>query len=524
LPPAGSQEVLVGTSDNFESLLKEHQKVLVDFYAPWCGHCMALKPEYEKAAEMLHQQGLRTKLMMVDATVETKLAKIARVTGYPTLKYFVDGRLDDYTGGRTATTIVQWLQRQEMPAFMLIEESGVEEFLGKAERGAFSVVARVKKGSVRDKAFKAALKAALLADYQASVLHFALVYLPKAADPKKDSSLTMHRPGFESLEEEVDLTMQGGWSEASIGEWILGNTYPLVGLEFKTEKYGPTALEKLGFKGSVVAVIHEIEEDPELSEGAGPDDDDGLLTKVRSLMMSIAPKSPLWKFVAARYSDLDDAAKGLLAVEGDDCITVFYGKKKYRLLNSASNELTDLAKVAGFVEEVASHRAKPYYKSAVPPDNPVGDDNVLTITGNTFDELAFDPKKDVFVKFYAPWCGHCQKLAPVWSKLGQKVKNEGWDAKGVVVAKMDGDANDCIEEMSGYPKLVLFPAVSAKKKAQARLEFSSASRSLDQMFDFLFENAKNLQDVEVKGSRIQDSITKRELQKKRLNHAKASEL
>eukprot|EP01031_Cornospumella_fuschlensis_P037956 gene37956-46113_t len=62
---AKSQVVQVGANDFDKEVLKFPGVVIVEFYAPWCGHCKNLAPEYEKAAKLLH--GV-VKVVAVDAT------------------------------------------------------------------------------------------------------------------------------------------------------------------------------------------------------------------------------------------------------------------------------------------------------------------------------------------------------------------------------------------------------------------------------------------------------------------------
>jgi protein disulfide isomerase len=39
---------------------------------------------------------------------------------------------------------------------------------------------------------------------------------------------------------------------------------------------------------------------------------------------------------------------------------------------------------------------------------------VKILVGKSFNQLVIDNENDVLVEFYAPWCGHCKKLAPIW--------------------------------------------------------------------------------------------------------------
>ncbi len=87
--------VMIATDANFQEILTQTQnekKILfVNFYAPWCGHCKALAPEYEKFAQQIkNDDKLKDKFMVikVDCTIETHICNTYEVKGYPTIKIF----------------------------------------------------------------------------------------------------------------------------------------------------------------------------------------------------------------------------------------------------------------------------------------------------------------------------------------------------------------------------------------------------------------------------------------------------
>jgi len=62
---------------------------LIEFYAPWCGHCKKLAPEYSKAALEIKSRGLNNiALAKVDATVEKEASDQFDIKGFPTILYF----------------------------------------------------------------------------------------------------------------------------------------------------------------------------------------------------------------------------------------------------------------------------------------------------------------------------------------------------------------------------------------------------------------------------------------------------
>jgi len=65
----------------------------------------------------------------------------------------------------------------------------------------------------------------------------------------------------------------------------------------------------------------------------------------------------------------------------------------------------------------------------------VNDTRVMPLEDATFDSIIQTTQEPVFVMFYAPWCGACQRLEPDWEEVAAKLEGQ------VSVAKVDGEAN-----------------------------------------------------------------------------------
>ncbi|XP_068645043.1 protein disulfide isomerase-like 2-3 [Aristolochia californica] len=106
-----SSPVLQLTPSNFKSkVLDSNRVVFVEFFAPWCGHCQALTPTWEKAATVL--KGVAT-VAALDADAHKSLAQEYGIQGFPAIKVFSPGKPPiDYQGSREVKPIAEFALKQ----------------------------------------------------------------------------------------------------------------------------------------------------------------------------------------------------------------------------------------------------------------------------------------------------------------------------------------------------------------------------------------------------------------------------
>ncbi|XP_072763644.1 protein disulfide-isomerase [Anoplolepis gracilipes] len=441
--------VLVVTKDNFDSVIQDNEFVLLEFYAPWCGHCKALAPEYAKAAKKLEDAKSSIKLGKVDATVETQLAEKHGVRGYPTLKFYRKGIPSEYTGGRQADDIVNWLNKKigppakdlptvdEAKAFIEAHNVSIVGFFKDVTNDAAKVFLEVG-SSVDDQVFGITSADEVLKEYEV-----------------EDGKIVL----FKKFDE-GKAVYDGEVTIKDVQNFISVHSLPLV-VEFNQD-----TAQKI-FSGDVKSHLLVF-----LSKEAGHFEKhiDGIREPAKKYRGEVL-------FVTIDCDETDH-----------ERILEFFGLKKENVPAMRLIKLEqDMAKykpenpeitaenILEFVSAFVEGKLKRHLLTQDLPED--WDKNpVKVLVGTNFHEVAFDKEKDVLVEFYAPWCGHCQQLVPIYDQLGEKYK----DNDKLVIAKMDATANE-LEDV----KITSFPTLTLYKKETNEAVSYNGERTLEGLSKFI---------------------------------------
>mmetsp|Transcript_79249 Transcript_79249/g.164491 ORF Transcript_79249/g.164491 Transcript_79249/m.164491 type:complete len:482 (+) Transcript_79249:52-1497(+) len=452
LPAIAAEAVVSLTGANFDQHLKDNKKTLVEFYAPWCGHCKKLAPDYEKAASIL--QGQEVSLAKIDATAEKDLAAKYGVKSFPTLTWFEDGQDVPFDGTRTADGIVQWVKSmmvaavvtgtpappsKNRPVMVLYAQTLLPGFLEAAK-------AKRRRGDwyyVED----------------------------KASYPR----VTITHVG----EAPIELTGYACGDKAKVIEFVDEHMFPLFGpMDGDTfDNYMEAG------KGMVWSLFP-----PE--EGSI----DAIVAKRRPMMEEVARKFQGKYFVT--YTDMStsrDQIFDLLNLEKLPAIAVQKragDKKKYVY----EGEMVAW-KIAEFIKDVESGKAEPKLKSEPVPTT--AGEAVKKVVGSTLKSEVFSPTKDVFLEVYAPWCGHCKKMQPEYEKLAGKIESDGLSDL-LSIAWIDGTANDSPVEAMEW---TAFPTLYFVKAGQDKPILYEGERTAKGIWRYIRRHATKAEEIKARLAR-----------------------
>lgn len=456
----GSEDdVLELTDDDFSTRISEHETVLVMFYAPWCGHCKKLKPEYAKAAGIIQTNDPPVTLAKVDCTEGGKeTCNKYGVSGYPTLKIFRNGEFSsEYNGPREAGGIVKYMKAQVGPSSKELKSlSDFEDFLTKDD---VAVIGFFETDSDLKGAFQK------LADKLREKVRFGHTSVQDLLQKQGETdSIILFRPKhLNNKFEPNSVEYEGGAKREEIEAWINKHYHGLVGHRERDNSNE--------FKNPLVIAYYNVDY---VKNAKGTNYWRNRILKVAKGFASS------FTFAVSSKDDFQHELNefGYDYVKGDKPLIFARDEKnqKFIMKDEFSVEAFET-----FLSELKAGKLEPYLKSeAVPEDN---SGPVTVAVAKNFDAVVTNNDKDTLVEFYAPWCGHCKKLAPVFDELGEKMKDEE-----VSIVKMDATANDVPSpfDVRGFPTLYWAP--KGEKSNPVRYE---GGRELDDFIKYIAKHSTN---------------------------------
>jgi len=456
---ASDEAVFTLTDSTFDDFIKSKQYVLAEFYAPWCGHCKSLAPHYEKAAQALKDEGLdNVALAKIDATVEKALADKYKIGGFPTLKWFVNGEMKEYTGGRTDQTIISWIKKKTGPA--------AKPITSVAELESFKSSADVVVVGLFEKEADAA-SFIQSASNSESVQYGIVVGSSNVEAVKAAAGCASGTPYivlFKKFDDPQAIFSGDASDSKAIDSFVAGNSLPII------TPFSQETAQKI-FGGSIKqhVLLFVDSSDKEKKD------------------KTVETAKPVAKEYIGQYLfvTIDKADSRVVEYFGiKDYPTariVSLGEKGMRKFKLISDEITEKS----LRESISGHKDGNLPLELKSEEIPASQaEDVFVLVGKQFNEIVKkDGHKNVLLEVYAPWCGHCKKLAPIYDELAKKYKH----FDNLIVAKMDGTLNEVEDfQVGGFPTIKFFPAGSNEA-----VDYKGG-RELADLSKFLEENIPGL--------------------------------
>ncbi|KAF6168613.1 hypothetical protein GIB67_005225 [Kingdonia uniflora] len=388
-PPFDEKDVVVLNEGNFTDYEEKNRYVMVEFYAPWCGHCQVLVPEYAAAATELKGEAVLVKLSNFVITI-------------------------------IRDAIVTWIKKKTGPGvYNITSEEGAKTILetGKTlvlgfldslvgpENGELSAISKLDDD---------------ITFYQTASSNIAKLFQidPKSKRPAlvllKKEELIYWRTPLQTL---ALPSTSDQFTKSAISDFVAANKLPLV------NKYTRETANFI-FSSLIGKMIMLFAKSEYLLNLLPTFQDAAKGFKGKLIFVYVILDDSFGEQISDYFGITGNSPQIFGFIATDE------GEKYFH-----EGEVT-LKSIKAFAEDLLENKLKRFLKSdPIPVTN---DGDVKIVVGHNFDEIVLDDSKDVLLEVYAPWCGHCKVLEPIYNRLAKHL--QGIDS--LVVAKMDGTTNE----------------------------------------------------------------------------------
>eukprot|EP01068_Selenidium_serpulae_P001771 Selendium_serpulae@DN1910_c0_g1_i1.p1 len=448
---------------------------------------------------------------------------------FPTLKLFLDGKEHHYTGGRTRTHIVNWVNERLNREVSMSSHAQIENSIEAHSNDVVVIGALGSDPSIKEEFVRIArlFDTSIFIDVETpdllnKVIEFHDQQHILEGYPLKDSPSVMlinpHKdpPGVKLHFESRIVRFKGSLAPApsSADQPDSDPVVPTAQLELfvrqflfpSTAMFTKDVAQYLFSDGRPIVVLVVKTNLNHASQPVNAARRDVLLQSFRQVAND--RRGSLLFTIAGLDSMYERRLLSLLSVEEEDVPTMriisFNPKGSHHYhptltfvadaaVTEGQNEAATVKEMQSFVTKFIAGQLKPSLRSEVAPQPEDNMGPVKIVVGSTFEEFVTDNKRDVFMMFYAPWCGHCRKLEPALRMLGEKISYSPKVKEHLLIAKFDATRNEAPNlSFSGYPTLLLF---RGDKDVGPPVQFSQ-TRSVEEMLKFISQYATHRFDYE----------------------------
>ncbi|CCE63468.1 hypothetical protein TPHA_0E03790 [Tetrapisispora phaffii CBS 4417] len=450
---------------NFDQIVGSKRFFVAEFYAPWCLHSKNIKERLAAAADRLLPRDIV--FGQIDCTENKEVCDKYEIDAYPTLKIFKDSNLTHpiaWEGSTNVDGLVAYaLRKDTVPVTVVDSESVLQDILRNSGKPVVVKNANGKFDEQFENIAKQRMDSITFVSFPREKDATFSLYINKGKNANGSPDIK-EISNLENLEYFIN-------DEQNFVKWITQETLPAFG--------NLTASTHSVYASLSVPIAYYMYNRDE-------DATDDIIPFMKELGETYRGKVNIVGVDVRQYSKPIETL-GVLPQYPLFAIHDVRKNRRYVLPQLAEEEFKNLEEpvklsqihMKQLLENFTKGEAKPMERSEEVPAKQ--DSDVYHLVGSTHDKFVFDEKRDILVRYYAPWCNISAKIEPLFNRAAQIFNEDASLKDKLALADINAFDNDVLSvDIEQFPTLVLFPAGNNTKPV-----FFEGGKSIESIMAFV---------------------------------------